>query len=131
MVFSYTQVFHTRSRKLSFLSAILYQSYNESKYEKHTVGGAAGAAGYGLLTQASCVEGLCGGRFRGFRRGGLPLRGNKFLMPPVGGEVLAPLTFPPDTVILSRRRKILVSGTLKTTGNKYQSVGNPSGVCRK
>lgn len=38
MVFSYTQVFHTRSRKLSFLSAILYQSYNESKYEKHTVG---------------------------------------------------------------------------------------------
>ena len=48
-----------------------------------------------------------------------------------GGQGLYALTFPPDTVILSRRRRILVSAANGSSACKYQSAGNTSGVCRK
>ncbi len=40
-----------------------------------------------------------------------------------GGQGIYALNFPPDAVILSRRRRILVPGTLEAAANKYQSAG--------
>ena len=99
---------------------------------------------------AGCVEGLCRRVVKGKVQRAQkvvvsPLRGDEYICRlsanpfrlaalathPLdrGGQGRYVLTFPPDTVILSRRRRILVPGTWETTGNKYQSAGNTSGVC--
>ena len=48
-----------------------------------------------------------------------------------GGQGLYALKFPPDRVILSRRRRISVSAASDSSACKYQWAGNTSGVCRK